>query len=149
MEQSLGRLFVRVARLHYNAVQVAYAEHGVHPGQAGVLFFLHEEDGQTQRQLGERLLTSPPTITSILQRMEKGELILRRQDPKDLRSHRVFLCDKGRVLIPKLKEVLHQLEEETFGGFTLEEKVLLRRFFLQMKENLMKRGQEEDNGTLV
>ena len=41
----------------------------------------------------------------------------------------------GREFLP---EVWRKLEEEIFADFTLEERVLLRRFFLQMRENLVR-----------
>lgn len=39
-----------------------------------------------------------------------------------------------------VKQVWRTLEAETFDGFTMEERVLLRRFFLQMRENLQVTG---------
>ncbi|MBE0697588.1 MAG: MarR family transcriptional regulator, partial [Anaerolineaceae bacterium] len=42
-----------------------------------------------------------------------------------------------------VETVFRQTEEETFGNFSLEERVLLRRFFLQMRENLLNATGEE------
>jgi len=39
---------------------------------------------------------------------------------------------------------MRTLEEECFAGFTLEEKVLLRRFFIQIRDNLKKVNNEEE-----
>lgn len=69
--------------------------------------------------------------------MEKVGLIERRPDPEDRRVTRVYLTDKGRELQAQVEEKLRVLNEEAFRGFTQNEKVLLRRFLLQIKDNLL------------
>ena len=76
-------------------------------------------------------------MTKMVKRMEKAGFIERKPDPEDQRVSRVYLTDAGRAIKTEVERVRRTLEDETFDGFTLEERVLLRRFFLQMRENLL------------
>lgn len=138
-EDSLDGLFVQVARLHFDRARTQFRRLGLGRGQPPVLFSLWHQDGRSQRELSEELGVKPATITVTLQRMEKAGFIERRSDPDDLRLSRVFLTDQGTSIRADVERALQQLEDQFFAGFTPAEKLLLRRFFLQMKENL---GQE-------
>jgi DNA-binding MarR family transcriptional regulator len=70
--------------------------------------------------------------------MEKAGLVERKHDVEDQRVSRVYMTKAGRALQENVEQAWHKLEEETFADFTLEERVLLRRFFVQMRENLMR-----------
>jgi DNA-binding MarR family transcriptional regulator len=70
--------------------------------------------------------------------MEKAGLVERKHDAEDQRVSRVYLTEAGRALQGDVERVWRRLEDEIFDGFTLEERVLLRRFFSQMRENLMR-----------
>jgi DNA-binding MarR family transcriptional regulator len=72
--------------------------------------------------------------------MEKAGFLERRADPDDQRVSRVYLTDAGRNIREDVNQVFRRLEDETFADFVLEERVLLRRFFLQMRENLLRAG---------
>ena len=41
------------------------------------------------------------------------------------------LTDKGRAVKDDVNKIVKDLEETAFAGFSVQEKVLLRRFFLQ------------------
>lgn len=135
---SLYFVFLEVIRFHYIRTHELLEEIGVYHGQPGMLFTLNKQDGQSQRDLADKLNLAPATITVMLKRMEKSGLVERRQDPKDLRVSRVYLTDKGRDLCGKTNEVVKRIEEGTFNNFTKEEKIMLRRLLMQMKDNLQR-----------
>lgn len=109
---------------------------GLYRGQPPVLRFLHAEDGLTHKVLAARLGVTPATVTKMLQRMEKAGWIQRRPDPADLRVSRAYLTEAGRAIRAEMDAVLQHLDEEAFAGFTLEERLLFRRFLLQTRDNL-------------
>lgn len=98
---------------------------------------LWEQEGLTQTELAKRLHVQPATVTKMLKRMEKAGFVNRRPDPEDQRVSRVFLTKAGHDIQSDLQHVWRTLEAEAFAGFTLEERVLLRRMFLQVRENLL------------
>ena len=60
----------------------------------------------------------------------------RRSDFEDQRVSRVYVTDKGRNMEDPVLEKWNQLEQESFGRFSLEEQVLLRRLLLQVYQDL-------------
>jgi DNA-binding MarR family transcriptional regulator len=134
--ESLDSLFAQICRLKHARIHTLLEALGLYRGQPSVLRALWEQEGLMHTELARRLQVQPATITKMLQRMQKAGFIERRPDPDDQRVSRVYLTEAGRAVRANVQEVWRQLEEEAFAGFTLEERVLLRRFFLHIRENL-------------
>jgi len=79
------------------------------PEQWVVLVQLWEKDGQSQSALSERTLRDRPTMSRILDTMEKSDLVTRVVDEHDARSRLVKLTRTGRSLQPKLVPVAKKL----------------------------------------
>ena len=75
-------------------------------------------------------------MTNTLQRLEREKIIERRDDLDDQRVSRVYTTEKGRNLERLVNEKWSQLESEAFDGFTVEERVLLRRLLQLAYRNL-------------
>jgi len=129
-------IFLEVLRLHYYRTRVLFDEIGMYPGQPPLLFALYNKDGLSQSEIAAKLDIKPSTITVMLKRMEKANLVERRQDSLDQRVSRVYITEKGRESCLKAMDVIRKLEEECFGNFILEEKIVFRRLLLQMRDNL-------------
>lgn len=135
---SLYHIFGEIVKLHYHRSHNLFEKLGIYPGQPPMLLALYHKDGQSQKELAEKLKIKPATITVMLGRMEKADLVTRTQDKEDQRISRVYITEKGKEICEKLKEVFITLNEECFSNFTEEEKALLRRLLMQMRDNLMK-----------
>lgn len=135
---SLDFLLAQICKLHYARVHTLLEELGLYRGQPPVLFALWEQEGATHGELAARLHVKPATITKMIKRMEKAGFVERRSDPQDQRVSRVYLTDAGRSIREQVEQVWRTLEEETFEGLSAEERDLLHRSFLQMRENLMR-----------
>ena len=77
-------------------LRVMAAEQGGRPGRAGVLRVLTKHEGISQRELADLLHLSPPTVTTMLQKMEQDALIERWTDETDQRLTRIRLTQAGR-----------------------------------------------------
>ncbi|MFN2108750.1 MAG: MarR family winged helix-turn-helix transcriptional regulator [Anaerolineae bacterium] len=144
--ESLDFLLAQVGKAHRARMFTLFEELGLYHGQPPMLFALWDQDGQTHTELAGRLHIQASTVTKMVQRMEKAGFVERRNDPDDQRVSRVYLTPAGYAIREDVNRVWRQLEDETFDGFTLEEQVLLRRFFLQMRENLFRFGGDNKNG---
>lgn len=136
-KDSLYYLFLEINRLHYYRTHVLLEEIGVYHGQPPMLFILSKKDGLSQKDLADLLNVKASTITVMLKRMEKANLVKRKQDKEDQRISRVYITEEGLELCKEARDVMNKIEEECFGNFTSEESVILRRLFLQMKDNLI------------
>ncbi|CAG7596580.1 hypothetical protein PAESOLCIP111_00089 [Paenibacillus solanacearum] len=134
--QSLELVFHRVAKMHGHALHALLSGKEVYPGQPPLLKALVERDGQSQKELAERMNITPATLTVMLGRMEKTGMVVRRPDEADQRVSRVFITEKGRLAFGSLEETQKLMEAACFAQFTPEEQIIFRRLLLQMHENL-------------
>ena len=119
-----------------NTAKGMYQEFDLNRSQASVLFMLHQRDSMSQKELAAQLNITAPSITSMIQKMERDGYLTRHPDPKDQRVMRLSLTEKGKSCIQAVKDVADRMEEILFQGMSLEEKLLFRRLMIQAGDNL-------------
>ena len=82
---------------------------GLTPEQWIVLVQLWTRDGQSQSALSDLTLRDPPTMSRILDTMQKGGLVTRVVDEQDARSRLVKLTRTGKALQAKLVPIAKRL----------------------------------------
>lgn len=136
MSESIGYLMVQVSRAHRKLVETLLAEQGLHIGQEILLMHLWNQDGLIQSELASLMQVEAPTLTKMLHRMERTELLERRRDSEDARSYRVYLTQKGQALKEPVTEIWNIVEQKIITDLSLEEQLLHRRLLLQIRHNL-------------
>ena len=95
-----------------------------------VLASLSGSTGETVTGLAEVCLLQQPTMTKLLDRMVRDELVRRSQDARDRRVVRVALTPKGETLAEELIRAARQHEAAVIARFpdigTVEMKAVLR-----------------------
>lgn len=137
-EESIQKVFLQMARVYFLISQSSLEKMELYPGQPQMLLALDKKNGRSQRELSDCLMVKPATITVMIKRLEKTGFVERKNDEKDQRISRVFLTKKGENICEVLKEMHANIEKQSFNNFTLEEKVLLRRLLIQVRDNLNK-----------
>lgn len=112
-------------------------EFNLKPNQAGILFVLNCGGMLSQREIAEKIGVKPPSMTVAIQKLERLGYVTREDDKEDQRITRIALTEKGKNCVKTVKELIVQTEEELLRGFSQEEKLLMRRFLIQMQENLL------------
>jgi DNA-binding MarR family transcriptional regulator len=135
---SLEHLLAQVCTLRHRRAHGLLEDVGLHRGQPPLLRALWREDGLTHSELAKRMHVRPPTVTRMVQRMERAGFLRRQQDRSDQRISRVYLTEAGRDIQVELYRTEHQLEEEAFTGFTPEERAQLEGSLIRVRENLLK-----------
>lgn len=134
--RSLYEIFNQIIRFHFDLIHSRLQKVGIYPGQPPILFTLSHNDGLSQRELAQKIHVKAATLTIMINRMQKADLLLRRQDARDQRISRVFLTDKGKKMEEKVGEILESVERECFDNLTNDELIILRRLLMQVKDNL-------------
>jgi MarR family transcriptional regulator, organic hydroperoxide resistance regulator len=106
---------------------------GLTPMQCLFMEALWEEDGQSVGEIGRRIALDTATLAGILDRMVTAGWVRREADPLDGRVARVHLTEKAQQAIPALGAVIGRTNNELLQNFTLEEKLLLKRFLRDIK----------------
>ena len=143
-EEDLQNMFVRLTHLYYKNAFALVKDFGIHPKQVPLVGLVFCREGISQKEISQALRISPPTVAVSIKRLEKAGIIERRADEKDQRLSRIYLTEEGKAVTRKTKECIKEREKALFKDFSESEICLLRRFFLQMIQNLEEGGNEKN-----
>jgi mobile rSAM pair MarR family regulator len=108
--------------------------------QGRILYVLWQEDGVPIRVLSERSGLAITSLTTMLERMEKGGLICRKQDESDKRKTLLTLTDKAKDLKADYDSVSHEMGNICYQGFTEEEILQFEGYLDRIRINLEERS---------
>jgi MarR family transcriptional regulator, organic hydroperoxide resistance regulator len=101
-----------------------------------VMLVLWEEDGQTMKEIGERLFLDSGTLTPLLKRLEAAGLITRTREPSDERLVRIALTSAGKALRKAAERI--PVELACAIGRSSEDIERLKADLLSVRESLHK-----------
>ena len=107
---------------------------GLTPMQCLFMESLWEEDGLSVGEIGRRIVLDTATLAGILDRMVTAGWVRRETDPDDGRVARVYQTEKAQAAIIDLAAVMERTNNELLNNFSLEEKLLFKRFLRDIKE---------------
>jgi MarR family transcriptional regulator, organic hydroperoxide resistance regulator len=113
---ALGLTLHAVARAHRARLSALLAPHGLHAGQDLLLLAVWDTPGLRQAALAEHLGVEPPTVTRMVQRLERGGMIERRADPHDGRVVLVYPAPRSRLLESTVRRAWTSLDEILIGA---------------------------------
>lgn len=109
-------------------------EFGLTPMQCLFLEALWEEEGLSVGEIGRRISLDTATLAGILDRMATAGWVRRETDSQDGRVARVYLTDKALSVKDRMATTIEKTNDELFKSFSLEERLLLKRFLRDFKE---------------
>lgn len=95
---SAGYLVNHMARLFFEELRLQIEPLGIVPGQFPALLALWQQDGQTQKELVDKLDVEQATMANTLNRMERDGLIERKDHPTDGRAKIICLTEKAHLV---------------------------------------------------
>jgi DNA-binding MarR family transcriptional regulator len=137
IEKSIGFIIYRTALAMRSALQRTLKEHefDITPEQYGILMLLREEEGLSQKEIGDVLFKDKPNISRMLDTLERKGLILRR--PTDRRSYAIFLTGEGKKLAEDILPIKLQLEQKAINGVLGREKEILESIINKIYKNIL------------
>ncbi|BAE85221.1 MarR family winged helix-turn-helix transcriptional regulator [Desulfitobacterium hafniense] len=113
---SFGHKVNKSARLITQKLARNFRENGIDitAEQWKILLYLYREDGQTQNSLAESTGKDEPSVSRIINTMEKNNLVLRTRHPNDRRTNLIYLTEDGR----NMREVLMSMGKKTNSQVT-------------------------------
>jgi DNA-binding MarR family transcriptional regulator len=85
------------------------------PDQFTVMRTLLESDGISQRELTQIMSSDPNTVASLIERMEKAGLLVRKSHEKDRRANRLHLRPPGKQKYEDGREIAIALQREVLS----------------------------------
>ena len=115
-------------------------QEGRMPGQPKILEYLWFHDGASQKEIGQECIIDKSTVTSLLKRMEKLELIRKEPRPDDQRGVSIFMTEKGREKAKRIREIIYGLDDFMWQGIEPEERQRFMETFRKIIKNQKKWG---------
>ena len=107
----------------------------IKPAYLGVLMSLWNQDGLKVVELGRRAGLEPSTMTGLLDRMERDKLLTRVSDPKDRRSLKIELTDKGKENKETVLTIIENVQKNIFNEISEEETDTVSRVLRKVLNN--------------
>ena len=99
-------------------------------------FLAHSTEPPCPRDVEEKFHLSHPTVSGLLQRLEKKEFIQLKADESDRRCKRIHVLPKGRQCMENMNQVIQNNEKRLVAGFTPEEQSLFADFLNRAITNM-------------
>lgn len=132
-------LIVAMERTHsalFSKLEKNIQGFGLNISEFGVLEMLYHKGAQAVQKVADKILVTSGTITYVINKLEKKELVIRKKCDKDKRIFYVHLTEKGEELISRIFEEHKNYIDELFNGLDEEYKRELLKNLLELRRNV-------------
>lgn len=135
-EESIGYWLTIATQGYQRAVADELAPHGITFRQAQVLGWLALEGDLSQTELAQRMMVEPPTLVSILDRMERVGWISRRTCSSDRRRKYVQLNAAAEPGWDRVIESARKIRAQATAGLSQRQVETLTKLLRVVYQNL-------------
>ncbi|RIL09640.1 MAG: hypothetical protein DCC75_06075 [Proteobacteria bacterium] len=132
---------IRTYGFIHRYMQPFFQRYGISVSQWGVLRTLIQLNDEGVQQvnlkvLSERLLIQPPSVTGVVDRLERMELVSRVRCQGDQRAKQVSLTDKGRELVSNILKEHPERVARALEGLDANEQESLQQHLRKLGKHL-------------
>ena len=104
--------------------------------QWSVLYHLWKEDGQSQQQLCDATFRDKPSITRLVDNLEKAHMVKRVAAKNDRRINLIYLTEEARELQNNTMQVANQTLNEALEGVKKDDIDIAKAVLQKVYDNL-------------
>ena len=112
--------------------------------QAKMLILLGRFEGIKQQELAKIVQKDKPTITKMIDNLEKSDLVERRMDPEDRRNRLIYLTEGGKSIRKKVVPIVQKTLDEATSEISGEEFDNLIKSLTKLRENIQQKIEVEE-----
>jgi len=143
--ENINAVIATIASIHNSANKIIIDElkthdlEGLAPSHGEILILLYEnEEGVPMNKITSSINKDKSTVTALVNKLEKMQLLIKFKNEFDSRSTMVKLTPKGQDTKPiVLEKISRELLDITYKGFSQEEKELICSLLGKMKANFL------------
>ncbi|MCL7747074.1 MarR family winged helix-turn-helix transcriptional regulator [Halalkalibacter alkaliphilus] len=138
LAESIGYKITNTARLITNRLNKNFKQNNlpVTHEQWAIMIRLWEEDGLTQNNLAEMTKKDSPSISRLINNMEKRDLVTRIPHPVDKRTNLIFLTATGKKMQMSMIEQAQNTVDQISNGIEKEEMEIFLKVLRKIDQNL-------------
>ncbi|WKS95400.1 MarR family winged helix-turn-helix transcriptional regulator [Riemerella columbina] len=106
--------------------------------QWSVLAVLWKSDGCSQQHIADATFRDKPSITRLIDNLEKEQLVERHNAPNDRRLNLIFLTPKGKKMEQKVLKVVNDTISKATENLSNEEILTIKNGFEKVYQNIKK-----------
>ena len=116
-------LLAKAEQKHFQFTKKVLDERGlgITPGQLIVLYALYKKDGESITDLSKRCFLDNSTLTGLIDRLERLNLVSRVDVPGDRRAFSIFLTADALAIREQLTEAMDFVTGSMLAGCSAEE----------------------------
>jgi DNA-binding MarR family transcriptional regulator len=133
----LGRLFLSASRMALPVMGRMVERHGTSSAGFFLLRLLALQDGLRAGEVARRLMTTPATVTSVADTLERHGHVERRRDESDRRVIRLHITESGLAVVTEVGQALRN--DDLWAVFTVvdpADEPVVRRYLLTLIQRL-------------
>ena len=120
--QNLSYLIIKASKNLKNKLDKALKEFDITAAQFSVIIQIHSSDLPiTAAEIAQKLGSDRPTISGIINRLEKKGIVLKIENPEDKRSSYLEIYKESKELAKKIKIISDELTINMFSIYSKEE----------------------------
>lgn len=130
------KLVIAMARTYndlFFQIEKNIQEFGLNISEFGVLEMLYHKGDQPVQKVAEKILVTSGTITYVINKLEKKELVVRRKCDKDKRVYYVSLTEKGNDFIANIFPKHRDFIDNLFKDLNEDDKKQLLESLIQLR----------------
>jgi len=108
------------------------------PEQTFLLYKLYMKDGQSQRQLADRILNDYPNITRLIDKLEKKGYVRREIAENDRRMLKIYMSENGKSRFKSYIPLIMDEREKLLEGVSSDEEKIVKSVLKRIEENVRK-----------
>lgn len=132
--EEIGSIFSRLYRKRIEIISNKLKCLEITTNQSIHLVNIDRYPGLNQMELSNILSIDKATVSKTLKILEEKGLVNKILDNNDRRYYKLFISDKGIILVNKIRKILEEIWIQNLEGITIEEKrtlsVILNKIFI-------------------
>ena len=125
-------VILRASQAIQEAIRKSVASYKLNATELSVLEFLYHKGDQPIQTVGKKILISSSSITYVIDKLEKKQLVTRRDCPSDRRITYASLTKKGHELMEQVFPILHEQLLELFDSIDEQQLIQLINIMKQI-----------------
>ncbi len=111
--------------------------YNVTPASGYVLSILASVEGpMAPTEIADQMILTRATVTGILDSLERREYVTRAPHPTDRRKLLVTITERGREVVPEMRQVIHRHQREWFDVLSEDERQTLLGLLERVQEGV-------------
>lgn len=132
---NLSYMINMASRQLKNKLDKALKEYDITAAQFSVIIQIYlSENPITAAEIAQRLGADRPTISGIINRLEKKNIVFKVPNPNDKRSSYLQIYKEAKELVNRMITISDELTTDTFSIYSKEETIKLKDMILRLIE---------------